>query len=66
MILVDMPTQSVTHSHSDQTLICILYVRRVCRYQRGNQNSQIEEGQTTQWSKEKGQKDKQRSTKYYT
>ena len=24
--------------------------------QRSNQNSQIEEGQTTQWSKEKGQK----------
>ena len=24
------------------------------------------EGQTTQWPKEKGQKDKQRSTKHYT
>ena len=31
---------------------------------RSNQNSQIEEGQTIQWSKEKGQKDKQRSTKH--
>ena len=28
-------------------------------------NPQIE-GQTTQWPKEKGQKDKQRSTEYYT
>jgi hypothetical protein len=28
-------------------------VRRVSRYQRGNQNSYIEEEQTTQWSKEK-------------
>ena len=28
----------------------------------GNQNSQIEEGQTTQWPKEKVQKDKQQST----
>jgi hypothetical protein len=28
-----------------------------------NQNPQIKEGQTTQWSKEKVQKDKQRSTK---
>ena len=31
---------------------------------RGNQNPLIEEGQTTQWSKKKGQKDKQRSTKH--
>jgi hypothetical protein len=38
--------------------------RRVWRYQRGNQNQYIEEEQTTQWSKEKGQKDKQRSTKH--
>ena len=38
--------------------------RRVWRYQRGNQNPYIEEGQTTQWPKEKVQKDKQRSTKH--
>jgi len=31
--------------------------------QRGNQNPYIE-GQTTQWPKEKVQKDKQRSTKH--
>ena len=31
---------------------------RVCRYQRGNQNPYIEEEQTTQWPKEKGQKDR--------
>jgi len=37
--------------------------RRVWRYQRGNQNPYIKEEQTTQWSKEKVQKDKQRSTK---
>ena len=30
----------------------------------GNQNSYIEEEQTTQWPKEKSQKDKQRSTKH--
>ena len=30
----------------------------------GNQNPYIEEEQTTQWPKEKGQKDKQRSTKH--
>ena len=30
----------------------------------GNQNRYIEEEQTTQWSKEKVQKDKQRSTKH--
>ena len=34
------------------------------RYQRGNQNLYIKEEQTTQWSKEKGQKDKQRFTKH--
>ena len=30
----------------------------------GNQNPYFEEEQTTQWPKEKGQKDKQRSTKH--
>ena len=38
--------------------------RRVWRDQRGNQNLYIEEEQTTQWSKEKVQKDKQQSTKH--
>jgi len=41
-------------------------VRRVWRYQRGNQNPYFEEEQTTQWLKEKVQKYKQRSTKTYT
>jgi hypothetical protein len=39
-------------------------VKRVWRYQRGNQNPYNEEEQTTQWSKEKVQKDKTRSTKH--
>ena len=39
-------------------------VWRVWRYQRGNQNLYIEVEQTTQWPKEKRQKDKQRSTKH--
>ena len=38
--------------------------RKYWRYQRGNQNPYIEEKQTTQWSKEEVQKDKQRSTKH--
>jgi hypothetical protein len=42
----------------------IVSIRRVWRYQRGNQNSYIEEEQTTQWPKEKGQNDKQWSTKH--
>jgi hypothetical protein len=42
----------------------ILNERRVWRYQRGNQNPYIEEEQTTQWPKEKVQKDKQRSIKH--
>ena len=44
--------------------VIILTLRRVWRYQRGNQNPYIEEEQTTQWPKEKVQKDKQRSTKH--
>jgi hypothetical protein len=39
-------------------------VRRVWRYERGNQSPYIEEDQTTQWPKEKVQKDKQQSTKH--
>jgi hypothetical protein len=39
-------------------------LRRGWRYQRGNQNPYIEEEQTTQWPKEKGQKNKQWSTKH--
>jgi len=38
-------------------------IRRAWRYQRGNQNPYCEE-QTTQWSTEKVQKDRQRSTKH--
>ena len=40
------------------------FLWRVWRYQRDNQNPYIEEGQTTQWLKEKVQKDKQRSKKH--
>ena len=39
-------------------------LRRVWRYQGGNQNPYIKEEQTTQWPKEKAQKDKQQSTKH--
>jgi hypothetical protein len=42
----------------------ITQARRLWRYQRGNQNPYTEEEQTTQWPKEKVQKDKQRSTKH--
>jgi hypothetical protein len=41
-----------------------LFARRVWRYQRDNHNPYIEEEQTTQWPKEKVQKEKQRSTKH--
>jgi hypothetical protein len=37
---------------------------RVWIYQRGNQNPEFEEEQTTQYPKEKAQEDKQRSTKH--
>jgi hypothetical protein len=42
----------------------IFLLRRVWWYQRGNQNPFIEQEQTTQWPKEKVQKDYQRSTKH--
>jgi Na+-transporting methylmalonyl-CoA/oxaloacetate decarboxylase gamma subunit len=45
--------------------LLIISVRGVRRYQRGNQNPYIEEEQTTQWPKEKVQRDKQRSTKIH-
>jgi hypothetical protein len=37
------------------TTHCYCNLRRVWRYQTDNQNSLIEEGQTIQWPKEKGQ-----------
>ena len=51
-------------------VVCKFYLvrdiikRRVWRGQRCNQNPYIEEEQTTQWLKEKVQKDKQRSIKH--
>jgi hypothetical protein len=43
----------------------MLSLRRVWRYQRGNQNNPyFAEEQTKQWPKENGQKDKQWSTKH--
>jgi hypothetical protein len=33
---------------------------KVCSYERGNQNPQIEEGQTIQWINKKEQKGKQK------
>jgi hypothetical protein len=47
-----------------RTRVIIQCARRAWRYQWGNQNPYIEEEQTTQWPKEKGQKDKQQSTKH--
>ena len=41
-----------------------ILIRRFLRYQWSNQNLYIEEEQTTQWPKEKVQKDKQWSTKH--
>ena len=58
--------ESAVKHHPPSPLIWteVPWIRRVWRYQRGNQNPYIEEEQTTQWSKEKVQKDKQWSTKY--
>ena len=50
---------------NSNTCLCRM-TKRLKVILRDNQNPYIEEVLTTQWSKEKGQKDKQRSTKYYT
>ena len=59
---IDLTT--VTHANEWGQLGCSGWVdslcsaiclRRVWRYQRGNQNPYFEEEQTTQWPKEKGQ-----------
>ena len=39
-------------------------MKKSLKIPKGNQNPYIEEEQTTQWLKEKVQKDKQRSTKH--
>ena len=44
-------------------MVCIL-LSLIQRYQRGNQNPYIDQEQTTQWPKDKVQKDKLRSTKH--
>ena len=44
--------------------IMVTTLRRIWRYQRANQKPYIEEEQTTQCSKEKGQKDNQRFIKH--
>ena len=43
---------------------CAYNIIRIWRCQRGNQNPYIEEEHTTQWPKQKVQKDKQRYTKH--
>ena len=50
----------------DDTYLRLFYIisKKNLKIPRGNQNPYIEEKQTTQWPKEKVQKDKQRSTKH--
>jgi len=55
-------SQNTKHKTKDWPTLTAL--RRVWRYQRGNQNPYVEEEQTTQWPKIKVQNDKQRSTKH--
>ena len=57
---------STIHASDDADVLIVKTTveRRVWRYQSGNQNPFIKEEQTTQWPKEKVQKDKQRYTKH--
>ena len=52
--------------YSPSFTIIVLFYEEFEDNKGGNQNPYIEEEQTTQWPKEKVQKDKQRSTKHYT
>ena len=54
-----MDTEDNTHTHG-----YIYYKKSLMIPKGGNQSPYIEEEQTTQWPKEKVQKDKQRSTKH--
>ena len=57
--------QQYEHTTSIAFWRCVVeLVRRVWRYQWGSQNPWLKEEQTTQWPKEKEQKNKQRSTKH--
>lgn len=47
-------------------MFIIKWIRQVCKYQTGSQKPLVEEGQTNQSPKEKGQKDKEQLTKHYT
>jgi hypothetical protein len=55
--------EKTVHVSSKTPAMLLILSRRIWRYQRGNQNPYIEEGQRTQWPK-KVQKVKQRSTKH--
>jgi succinate dehydrogenase/fumarate reductase-like Fe-S protein len=57
--LLVVPVFSGVHVVRDLLVLYLCFVDRC-----GNQKSYIEEKQTTQWRKEKVQKDKQRSTKH--
>ena len=59
-----IPGSKKSFSRTTTNTILHIILRKVWRYQRDNQNPYIEEEQTTQWPKEKVQKDKQRSTKH--
>jgi hypothetical protein len=62
-LLKPSPWYNMCNSYPRKQLL--FFIWRVWRYQRGNQNPSIEEGQTIQWPKEKEQNDKQWSTKHY-
>jgi hypothetical protein len=58
------PNQLVSVKYKIKESEKVILIIKDFTVQRGNQNLSIEEEQTTQWPKEKVQKDKQRSTKH--
>ena len=44
--------------------VCFIVAKKSLKITNGYSEPVIDEGQTTQWPKEKGQKDKQQSTKH--
>jgi hypothetical protein len=55
---------NISYAHNPGSMPRILLKNKSLKVPKGNQNPLIEEGQTKHWSKETGQKNKQRSTKH--
>jgi hypothetical protein len=61
---LDQTWFSTKRIYNGQIKFTKIFMKKSLKIPKGNQNPYIEEEQTTQWLKDKVQKDKQRSTKH--